>query len=264
MKAVRTAESSSHKALWEKGLGEYQAVREDGLVLEPWVAEALFSSQPGWGAHCPDDGLFWETGWHRLGTFRRGGTEFLRPTRPFRSGPRVLPVVTRFSWHRDCAEWAGVAGPLADAAYQQHLAAVASLHRQEVYEAKLQRPQGFHPGQVLYLDGSGLMNPAALRAAVGREAISAILPQGFVLTAFTGSKGVWQEAHDLVTKVAFGPHGHGMRYERKYPFVLVGIAHPDDESPASRSRLEAGLQRLVGRLGDLPVRHHLYTAPRGV
>lgn len=246
--------------LWEEGVEEMRDIRRDGLDLDPMMSKFLFVGQPTWGGHCPDEGMFWEPGWHRLGTFRRGGAEILSPIRTIPG----RPVVTKLSWHRDCAEWDGVAGHLADAAYRQHVCLLAHQHRQKVYEAKLMRPLGFHPGQVVYLDGSGLMNPAALRSAVGREVTAKSVPQGYILTAFTGGKGVWQEAKDIVTKVAFGTNGHSDRYSKEYPFVLVGIANPNHQSPASRPRLEAGIQRLIGGLGDLPIKYHLYTAPCGV
>lgn len=234
--------------------GAYQRVRDRGLAFPVLMAEEVFQRTTNWGGHCGDDGLFWTAaGVRSLGTFGAYDRGFFRQI----SRSHQLNHASR---HRLCRFHEAANPGQGDEAYSAHLINVMKQHQQSLCEAPLQRPDDHHPAEVLYLDGTGVFNPAAFRQKVGRELAPQYLPPGFVLTqAALGSDNTLTETQQVL-EIAHGDHG----YAGDEPFIVVGLAHPNrahaTSSPRHMEELLAGCQGLARKRGH-ELLTQLFVAP---
>jgi hypothetical protein len=170
--------------------------------------------------------------------------------------------LTEVSFHPGCHYWKDRGG---NEAYQQFVEQRALAAGLKIVEAPLMGSEDFHDAHCLFIDGTGKLELAHYYQEVGRTVACQYVPQSFILTQAAIGDLAWDQAKTVVD-IAMSEHGHGLhRFSKKNPFAVVGIADPNpDHLTSSISHIVAGLERLAGSLGDLPVVYHPFTAPAGI
>lgn len=249
---------------WERDTEALGPMRAFGpKYLEQFPLDQLFCRTGRWGWHCMDGGLFFSPGIHSMGTGHR-----LRP----RQRQQIISdhALDHISWHEDCGYFGrhrrangsgtGCQSEI-DRHYHRWVCDEASHHQSRVVKARLRRPHRFHPEQIVYVDATGLFNPTQFYRTVGITQGLQLLPPGFIISQSALGDYGWYEVEQAIS-IACSDCGHGERFETKYPFVMVGIAHPDSSRPTSGRRvMEANLCRIAAQFHGLPLQYHVWVPP---
>lgn len=83
---------------------------------------------------------------------------------------------------------------------------------------ELKRPK-FHNAQVVYVDGTGRFNPSKAEG----------LPQGFVVSRRYMTTDQSLSETELASKIAFGDHGFGKKFDASHPLTIVAVGEADEE-----------------------------------
>jgi hypothetical protein len=84
----------------------------------------------------------------------------------------------------------------------------------------LDRPVEFHSARVVYYDGTGGFNPAALKEK---------LPMGFVVSRrYMSPKQAFSEL-SIALSISFGDHGFGSKFTSEFPLLIIPIADSTKE-----------------------------------
>ena len=249
--ADNIAASQYRDQKWEEGVIRLKGLRGKGFVGVE-APRLLFRPADRKGFHCADSRLWLQRGHHGLGSGE--GLE----------DGKWLEVVERFdlshvSWHTECQYWGELGGDEAYRQFAERRAADAGL---KVVEAPLMGSEGFQDAHLLIIDGTGRLNLAGYYQEVGRQVASSHVPQSFILTQAALGELVWGQAKAVID-IAMSDKGHGHRFNKKDPFVVVGIADNDPDHPTSSlSHIETGLGGLIGT--GAPIVCHPFVAPMGI
>lgn len=102
---------------------------------------------------------------------------------------------------------------------------------------ELARPKDFHSARVVYVDGTGSFNPAAVEG----------LPAGFVVSRKFMTPEQSKVEVGIALSIAFGDHGFGKKFSDREPLVVVAIG-------GGELTAEQMMHELMGLAGDRPVR----------